>query len=46
MRELERQSSKKRINIQVSDQIYNSIKECDTDICNIAENLGFKAENI
>jgi hypothetical protein len=68
MRQLERQSSKKRINIQVgdqiyslknpyrdcpyelgdklADQIYNSIRECDTDICDIAENLGFKADNI
>lgn len=68
MRELERQSSRKRIDIQVddqiyslknpyrdrpyelgdklADQIYNSIRECDTDICDIAENLGFKADNI
>ena len=36
MRKLERQSRKKRIDIQ----------ECDTDICDIAENLGFKADNI
>ena len=27
-------------------QIYDSIRACDTDICDIAENLGFKAENI
>ena len=68
MRQLERQSSRKRIDIQVddqiyslknpyrdgpyelgdklTDQIYNSIRECDTDICDIAENLGFKADNI
>ena len=68
MRELERQSSKKRIDIQVgdriyslknpycespyelgdklADQIYDSIRECDTDICDIAKNLGFKADNI
>ena len=65
---LERQISKKRIDIQVgdriyslknpycegpyelgdklADQIYDSIRECDTDICDIAENLGFKADNI
>ena len=68
MRELDRQSSKKIITIQVSDQIYtiknpyredayelgykladqiyDSIRESDTDICDIAENLGFKADNI
>ena len=68
MRELERQSSKKRIDIQVgdriyslknpyredgyelgyklADQIYDTIRECDTDICDIAKNLGFKADNI
>jgi hypothetical protein len=26
--------------------MYDSIKLCDTDISNIAENLGFKANNI
>ena len=31
---------------ELADQIYESIRECDTDICNIAKNLGFKAENI
>lgn len=68
MRELDRQSSKKRIDVQVgdqiytiknpyrkdaselsctlADQIYDSIRESDTDICDIAENLGFKANNI
>ena len=68
MRELDRQSSKKRIDIQVGDQIYSlknpyregpyelgdkladqiyeSIRESDTDICDIAQNLGFKADNI
>ena len=68
MRELDGQSSKKIITIQVADQTYNiknpyrlnadelqfelaeeiydSIRECDTDICDIAENLGFKAGNI
>ena len=68
MRELDRQSSKKRIDVQVdhqiyilknlyhegpyelsnklADEIYESIRESDTDICNIAQNLGFKADNI
>jgi hypothetical protein len=68
MNELNRQSSKKRIDVQVGDQIYSlknpyrgpaselgpkladqiyqSIRECDTDICDIAQNLGFKADNI
>ena len=68
MRELEKQSNKKRIDIQVgdqfyrlknsyhegpyelgdklADQMYESIRESDTDICDIAQNLGFKADNI
>jgi len=68
MRELDRQSNKKRIYVQVGDQIYSlknpypespyelgdkladqiyeSIRESDTDICDIAQNLGFKADNI
>ena len=68
MRELDRQSSKKRIDVQVGDQIYilknpyhegpyelgdklgdqiyESIRQSDTDICDIAQNLGFKADNI
>jgi hypothetical protein len=68
IRELDRQSSKKRIDVQVgdqiyilknpyhegpyelgdklADQIYESIRESDTDICDIAQNLGFKADNI
>ena len=68
MKELNKQSSKKRIEIQVGDQLYrfknpyrdsadtlqfqlaermyDDIRECDTDICNIAENTGFKATNI
>ena len=68
MRELDRQSSKKRIEVQVgdqiyilknpyhegpyelgdklADQIYESIRKSDTDICDIAQNLGFKAANI
>ena len=68
MSELNRQSSKKKVRIEVddqmdilknsygtnvcelsyklADQMYDSIRECDTDICEIAENLGFKADNI
>lgn len=46
MCELNKQSNKKLITIQVVDQTYNSIRECDTDICDVAENLGFKADNI
>ena len=68
MKELDKQSSKKKIDIQVAHQTYNiknpygdsayelsdklaeriydSIRECDTDICDIAANLGFKADNI
>ena len=68
MRELDKQSNKKIITIQVpdqiytiknpyredayelgyklADQIYDSIRESDTDICDIAKNLGFKADNI
>lgn len=30
----------------LADQIYDSIRECNTDISDIAENVGFKAENI
>ena len=66
MKELAKQSSNNRIEIQVGDQIYmlkntyrrnadelqfilaekiyDSIRECDTDICDVAENLGFKAD--
>ena len=68
MRELDRQSSRKKVEIEVgdqiytiknpyredayelgyklADQIYDSIRESDTDICDIAQNLGFKADNI
>ena len=31
---------------KLADQMYDSIRECDTDICDIAKNLGFKADNI
>ena len=34
------------LSYNLADQIYDSIRECDTDICDIAENLGFKADNI
>lgn len=30
----------------LAEQIYDSIRKCDTDICDIAQNLGFKADNI
>jgi hypothetical protein len=68
MKELAKQSSNNRIEIQAGDQIYmfqnpsrqnadelefklaekiyDSIREWDTDICDIAENLGFKADNL
>lgn len=68
MKELEKQISKNRIDIQVGDRmymirnldrqssdelqfvlaekVYDSIRESDTDICDIAKNLGFKADNI
>ena len=68
MRELNKQSNKQIITIQVAEQTYNIknpygdsayessdnlaeqmydfIRECDTDICDIAQNLGFKADNI
>lgn len=46
MKELAKQSSNNRIEIQVAEKIYDSIRECDTDICDVAENLGFKADNI
>ena len=31
---------------KLADQIYDSIRQCDTDICDIVENLGFKVDNI
>lgn len=55
MRELDKQSNKKiitylqnadELGYKLADQIYDSIREFDTDICDIAENLGFKADNI
>lgn len=34
------------LSYNLADQIYDSIRECDKDICDITENLGFKADNI
>ena len=34
------------LQFKLAEEIYDSIRECDTDICDIAENLGFKADNI
>lgn len=34
------------LSYKLADQIYDSIRESNTDICNIAQNLGFKADNI
>ena len=34
------------LQFELAEEIYNSIRECDTDICDIAKNLGFKADNI
>jgi hypothetical protein len=31
---------------KLADKIYDSIRECNADICDIVENLGFKADNI
>ena len=30
----------------LAEKVYDSIRESDTDICDIAQNLGFKADNI
>ena len=68
MKQLNKQSNKSKIDIQVDDKIYtiknrdhqtanelqfelakkiyDSIRECDTDVYDIASNLGFKADNI
>lgn len=34
------------LQFKLAEKIYDSIRESDTDICDIAENLGFKADNI
>lgn len=34
------------LQFKLAEEIQDSIRECDTDICDIAENLGFKADNI
>lgn len=31
---------------KLAEKIYNQIRESDTDVCEIAQNLGFKADNI
>jgi hypothetical protein len=31
---------------KLAEKIYNQIRESDTDVCDIAQNLGFKADNI
>ena len=30
----------------LAEKIYDSIRQCDTDICDVTQNLGFKADNI
>lgn len=41
-------SHQKAIQLQfkLAEQIYDSIRECDTDISDISRNIGFKADNI
>lgn len=34
------------LEFKLADQIYNSIRKSDTDICDIAQNPDFKADNI
>ena len=34
------------LQFKLAEKIYDSIRESDTDICDIAENLGFKEDNI
>ena len=41
-----RDESAYELGYKLADQIYVSIRSSDTDICDIAQNLGFKAENI
>lgn len=31
---------------KLEEQMYNSIRDCDTDVCDIASDLRFKADNI
>lgn len=38
--------SANELSYKLADKIYDSIRSCDTNICDIAENLGFKADNI
>jgi len=34
------------LKFRLAEEIYDSIRDCDTDICDIVGNLGFKADNI
>lgn len=34
------------LSYDLAERIYDSIRKCDTDTCDIAQNLGFKADNI
>jgi adenylate cyclase class IV len=34
------------VEIEIGDQIYDSIRQYDKDICDIAKNLDLKADNI
>jgi hypothetical protein len=40
------QESAHELSVKLADKIYDSIRECDTNICDITKNLGFKADNI
>ena len=35
-----------KLDYNLAYQMYDLIKKCNTDICDIAENLGFKADNL
>lgn len=34
------------LQFELAEKVYDSIRESDTDICDIASNLGFKVDNI
>lgn len=34
------------LQFKLAEEIYDSIRDCDTVICDISENLGFKGDNI
>lgn len=38
--------SAEELQFKLAQKIYDSIRECDRDVCDIAQNLGFKAKNI